>query len=85
MYRYFVADTNVKNRCMTLRDEDGRLHVASAAYEVPHIGDELTGDVPGFGPRALMGLDGEVLRVDFDLVNCGQRAALEHLHGYLVP
>ena len=85
MYRYFVADTNVKHLRMTLRDEDGRLHVASTAYAVPSIGDELTGDYPGFGPRALMGPTGETLRVDFNLVNCGQRAALEHLHGCLMP
>jgi hypothetical protein len=85
MYRYFVADTNAKARRMTLRDDAGRLHVATVPFEVPIIGDVLTGSIPGFGPHALVGPQGEVLRVYFDMVNCGQRAALEELHGALAP
>ena len=85
MYRYFVADTNTKDLSMTLRDDAGRLHVAHAPYAVPRIGDLLMGTLPGFGPHTLTDAAGGVLRVHFDLVNCGQQAALEKLHGYPAP
>ena len=84
MYSYFVADTNATDLSMTLRDDAGRLHVALAPYRVPRIGDVLTGTLPGFGPHTLADTTGRVLRVSFELVNCGQRAALERLHGCLM-
>jgi hypothetical protein len=85
MYNYFVADTNARERHIALRDPAGRFHVARTALPMPLIGDELGGALPGPGFVALHDAQGREHLVTFDLINCGQQAALERLHASFGP
>jgi hypothetical protein len=80
MYRYLVTDTNPAIRAVALTDPAGRRYVALTEDQVPAIGAELRGDLPGPGLRVLHGRFGHEFRLHFELLRCSQDATLDRLH-----
>jgi hypothetical protein len=85
MYRYLVADTCAATRLVALRDPAGRYHVAHCTSPLPDVQSVLGGFLPSVGSALMRGERGEVVRLTFRQVHCGQRRALELLHADGVP
>jgi len=81
MAEFIVVDVNAEQRLIALLDRSGRYHVALATAGVPPI----RAYVRGFNPERGFGLlvevqTGQVHRIVFEAVDCGQEQALERLH-----
>lgn len=84
MSSYTVLDATplLSGQALCLRDEEGRYHVVRTTAEVPEIGLRLKGQRPRLGLELLVGAStGQVFRVVFEALNCGQRGALSLLRG----
>lgn len=80
MPSYLVYDANRAAKTIALRDEAGRYHLASITAKLPLIGEELEGEPPALGFRALMDPNGQTFWALFEHVDCGARSALQKLH-----
>lgn len=81
MAEFIVIDVNAGQRLIALLDRSGRYHVAVATASMPPI----RAYVRGFNPERGFGLlvevqSGQVHRIVFEAVDCGQERALERLH-----
>jgi hypothetical protein len=71
MHRYHVTGIEDDRRCVSLRDSAGRFHVARAMAEMPPVGTNLAGSLPGLGYRVLLcTLTSRVFRMSFERINC---------------
>jgi hypothetical protein len=82
MTLYFVLDTCAENHLLMLYDSFGMYHVAHTAAALPETGTELHGTAPCLGSHILHATaTGQVFRVNFEVIDCGQQAAFDRLHG----
>ena len=54
MHRYRVTDIGADDARITLRDSAGKCHIALAMNDVPGVGTDLQGSLPGLGFRVLL-------------------------------
>jgi hypothetical protein len=80
MYRFLVADACAATRLVALRDPAGRYHVAHCTSVMPEVKTVLEGHFPALGFALLTGQRGEVVRLAFTHVCCGQWRAHALLH-----
>jgi hypothetical protein len=53
MHRYRVAEIGSAGRSISLQDSSGKYHLARAVADVPEVGTNLLGPLPGLGFRVL--------------------------------
>jgi hypothetical protein len=85
MQRCRVADVNTATRLIALRDPADSYHVARCASDLPDAQAVLEGLPPVVGFALLTGERGEVFRLIFNHVRCGDWRALELLNADGVP
>lgn len=81
MADYLVLDVNAAERTVALLDRFGAYHVAIAHAEVPAMGTFLQGGFAIAGQNTLTSEGtGQVYRLEFAEVDCGQEATFDMLH-----
>lgn len=71
MHRYHVTGIHDDHRCVSLRDSGGRFHIARAMAEMPPVGTNLAGSLPGLGYCVLLcTATSQVFRMNFERINC---------------
>jgi len=71
MHRYHVTEIHDDGNSVSLRDSSGCFHVARAMTELPAVGTNLAGSLPGLGYRVLLcTLTSRVFRLTFERINC---------------
>jgi len=71
MHRYRVTDIGAEDAKIALHDSAGKRHIAIAMKEVPAVGTDLQGSVPGLGFRVLQcPLSDRMFRVIFEQIDC---------------
>jgi hypothetical protein len=71
MHRYHVTKVHDDRHCVSLRDSAGHFHLARAMAELPAVGTNLAGSLPGLGYRVLLCTStSRVFRMNFERINC---------------
>ena len=72
MHRYRVTEIGPEGARIALRDSTGKRHLALAMNDVPAVGTDLHGSLPGLGFRVLSCLlTDRTFRVTFEKIDCG--------------
>ncbi len=85
MHEFIVFDTNTSTRLVALMDEAGRHHVAHCTADLPLVDARLHGAEVAPGFALMLGARGMAYRFIFSHLDCGERAAAEHLRVPRLP